>query len=165
VIAVRERFADYLLHNQRRAFSVEFLEGFVIVLAVDEFDIDGNVALSDQQVIIDHPSNIKSVTRNNKVLTRTPAVPMSLRSGKREAGAHPAVFAIYAMPKAKEGFGSALGRSFNVNSAAKLKFKNDFQAMKTLLWRTRKYCRFILAGSRWTVSVRNRALKNGRLHL
>src|SRR5467141_222089 len=49
---------------------------------------------------------------------------------EEEAGVHPAVFAIYAMPKAKEGLGSALGRSFNVNSAAKLKFKTDFQAMK-----------------------------------
>src|SRR5437899_276393 len=47
-----------------------------------------------------------------------------------EAGAHPAVFAIYVMPKAKEGLGSAFGRSFSLNSAAKLKFKTDFQAMK-----------------------------------
>src|SRR4029077_17357827 len=30
---------------------------------------------------------------------------------EEEAGAHPAVFGIYVMPKAKEGFGSALGRS------------------------------------------------------
>ena len=34
------------------------------------------------------------------------------------------------MPKAKEGFGSAFGRSFSLNSAAKLKFKTDFQTMK-----------------------------------
>ena len=34
------------------------------------------------------------------------------------------------MPKAKEGLGSAFGRSFSLNSAAKLKFKTDFQAMK-----------------------------------
>jgi S1-C subfamily serine protease len=47
-----------------------------------------------------------------------------------EAGAHPAIFAIYVMPKAKEGLGSAFGRSFSLNSAAKLKFKTDFQAMK-----------------------------------
>jgi hypothetical protein len=49
---------------------------------------------------------------------------------EEEAGAHPAVFAIYAMPKAKEGFGSAFGRSFSLNSAAKLKFKTDFQSMR-----------------------------------
>ncbi len=49
---------------------------------------------------------------------------------EEDAGAHPAVFGVYVMPKAKEGFGSALGRSFNVNSAAKLKFKSDFQKMK-----------------------------------
>src|SRR3989475_4039422 len=42
-----------------------------------------------------------------------------------EAGAQPAVFAIYVMPKAKEGLGSAFGRSFSLNSAAKLKFKTD----------------------------------------
>src|SRR5713226_4831860 len=47
-----------------------------------------------------------------------------------EAGAHPAIFAIYVMPKAKEGLGSAFGRSFSLNSAAKLKFKTDFQAMR-----------------------------------
>jgi len=47
-----------------------------------------------------------------------------------EAGAHPAIFAIYVMPRAKEGLGSAFGRSFSLNSAAKLKFKTDFQAMK-----------------------------------
>src|SRR5256712_8268163 len=49
---------------------------------------------------------------------------------EEEAGAHPAVFAIYVMPQAKEGLGSAFGRSFSLNSAAKLKFKTDFQAMK-----------------------------------
>ncbi len=49
---------------------------------------------------------------------------------EEEAGAHPAVFAIYVMPKAKEGLGSAFGRSFSLNSAAKLKFKTDFQTMK-----------------------------------
>ena len=49
---------------------------------------------------------------------------------EQEAGAHPAIFAIYVMPKAKEGLGSAFGRSFSLNSAAKLKFKTDFQTMK-----------------------------------
>jgi len=37
------------------------------------------------------------------------------------------------MPKAKEGLGSAFGRSFSLNSAAKLKFKTDFQTMKLFL--------------------------------
>jgi len=49
---------------------------------------------------------------------------------EEEAGAHPAVLAIYVMPKAKEGIGSAFSRSFNVSSPAKLKFKTDFKAMK-----------------------------------
>ena len=77
---------------------------------------------------------------------------------EEEAGAHPAVFAIYVMPKAKEGFGSALGRSFNVNSAAKLKFKTDFQKMK--LFCGDKEVQPIHPGRvPVTVSVRNRAVK------
>jgi len=66
---------------------------------------------------------------------------------EEEAGAHPAVFGIYAMPKAKEGLGSALGRSFSVNSAAKLKFKTDFQTMK-LFCGDKEILRSILAGFR-----------------
>jgi S1-C subfamily serine protease len=52
------------------------------------------------------------------------------REWEGDAGAHPAVFAIYVMPQAKEGFGSILSRSFDVSSAAKLKFKADFQRMQ-----------------------------------
>lgn len=49
---------------------------------------------------------------------------------EEDTGAHPAVLAIYVMPKAKEGFGSSLSRSFNVASAAKLRFRTDFQSLK-----------------------------------
>ncbi len=77
---------------------------------------------------------------------------------EEEAGAHPAVFAIYAMPKAKEGFGSALGRSFSVNSAAKLKFKTDFQSMK-LFCGDKEILPIHPGRVPVTVSVRNRALK------
>jgi len=77
---------------------------------------------------------------------------------EEEAGAHPAVFAIYVMPKAKEGFGSAFGRSLNPNSAAKLKFKTDFQTMK--LFCGDKEVRPIHPGRvPVTVSVRNRVVK------
>ena len=77
---------------------------------------------------------------------------------EEEAGSHPAVFAIYVMPKAKEGFGSAFGRSLNPNSAAKLKFKTDFQAMK--LFCGDKEVQPIHPGRvPVTVSVRNRVLK------
>ena len=77
---------------------------------------------------------------------------------EQEAGAHPAVFGIYVMPKAKEGFGSALGRSFNVNSAAKLKFKTDFQKMR--LFCGDKEVQPIHPGKvPVMVSVRNRAVK------
>jgi len=82
----------------------------------------------------------------------------SPKEWEEEAGAHPAVFAIYVMPKAKEGFGSALGRSFNVNSAAKLKFKTDFQKMR--LFCGDKEVQPIHPGKvPVMVSVRNRAVK------
>ncbi|MBZ5539386.1 MAG: serine protease [Acidobacteriia bacterium] len=77
---------------------------------------------------------------------------------EEEAGAHPAVFGIYAMPKAKEGFGSALGRSFSSYASAKLKFKTDFQKMK--LFCGGKEVQPIHPGRfPVTVSVRNRAVK------
>ena len=73
---------------------------------------------------------------------------------EEDAGAHPAVFGIYVMPQAKEGFGSALGRSFSVNPTAKLKFKTDFQRMK--LFCGNKEIEPILPGRvPVTVSVRN----------
>jgi trypsin-like peptidase len=77
---------------------------------------------------------------------------------EEDAGAHPAVFAIYVMPQAKEGFGSALGRSFMNTSAAKLKFKTDFQRMN--LFCGGKEVQPIHPGRvPVTVSVRNQAVK------
>jgi S1-C subfamily serine protease len=77
---------------------------------------------------------------------------------EEEAGAHPAVFAIYVMPKAKEGLGSAFGRSFSLNSAAKLKFKTDFQSMR--LFCGDKEVQPIHPGRvPVTVSVQNRLVK------
>ncbi|HET7108944.1 MAG TPA: S1C family serine protease [Candidatus Acidoferrum sp.] len=77
---------------------------------------------------------------------------------EEDAGAHPAVFGIYVMPQAKEGFGSALGRSFSVNQTAKLKFKTDFQRMK--LFCGGKEIEPILPGRvPVTVSVRNPGVK------
>jgi len=82
----------------------------------------------------------------------------SPKQWEEDAGAHPAVFGIYVMPQAKEGFGSALGRSFNVNSTAKLKFKTDFQRMK--LFCGSKEIQPIHPGRvPITVSVRNQAVK------
>ncbi|HWY05249.1 MAG TPA: serine protease [Candidatus Acidoferrales bacterium] len=77
---------------------------------------------------------------------------------EEDAGAHPAVFGIYVMPKAKEGFGSALGRSFNTNSAAKLKFKTDFQRMK-LFCGTKEVQPIHPGRVPVTVSVRNQAVR------
>ena len=77
---------------------------------------------------------------------------------EEDAGAHPAVFGIYVMPQAKEGFGSALGRSFSVNQTAKLKFKTDFQRMQ--LFCGNKEVEPILPGRvPVTVSVRNPGVK------
>jgi hypothetical protein len=77
---------------------------------------------------------------------------------EEDAGAHPAVFGIYVMPQAKEGFGSALGRSFISTSAAKLKFKTDFQKMK--LFCGDKEVQPIHPGRvPVTVSVQNQAVK------
>lgn len=75
-----------------------------------------------------------------------------------EAGEHPAVFGIYVMPKVKEGFGSVFGRSLNVNLAAKLKFKTDFQSMK-LFCGDKEVLPIHPGRVPVTVSVRNRAVK------
>ena len=77
---------------------------------------------------------------------------------EEDAGAHPAVFAVYVMPQAREGFGSALGRSFNANAAAKLKFKTDFQRMK-LFCGTKEVEPIHPGRVPVTVSVRNQAVK------
>jgi len=77
---------------------------------------------------------------------------------EEEAGAHPAVFAIYVMPKAKEGLGSAFGRSFSLNSAAKLKFKTDFLAMK-LFCGNKEVLPIHPGRVPVTVSVQNRLVK------
>lgn len=77
---------------------------------------------------------------------------------EEETGAHPAVLGIYVMPKAKEGTGSVLSRSFNVSYTAKLKFKTDFQSMK--LFCGGKEVQPINPGRLpVTVSVHNRAIK------
>jgi hypothetical protein len=77
---------------------------------------------------------------------------------EQETGAHPAVLGIYVMPKAKEGTGSVLSRSFNVSYTAKLKFKADFQSMK--LFCGSKEVEPINPGRvPVTVSVHNRAIK------
>jgi hypothetical protein len=77
---------------------------------------------------------------------------------EEETGAHPAVLGIYVMPKAREGIGSAFSRSFNVASAATLKFKTDFKTMKLFCDSTE--VQPINPGRvPVTVSVHNRAVK------
>lgn len=80
------------------------------------------------------------------------------KAWEEEAGAHPAVLTVYVAPRPKESFGSALGRSFSMNSAAKLKFKSDFQKMK--LFCGGKEVEPIHPGRvPLTVSIQNRAVK------
>ncbi len=74
--------------------------------------------------------NHKARNKNHSISEETSDDSEAPKQWEEEAGVHPAVFAIYAMPKAKEGFGSALGRSLNAMSAARLKFKTDFLKMK-----------------------------------
>jgi S1-C subfamily serine protease len=55
----------------------------------------------------------------------------SPRDWESETGGHRAVLGIYALPKVREGFGSAFSRSLrNGYGAANLKFKTDFRSMK-----------------------------------
>src|SRR5258705_1608343 len=77
---------------------------------------------------------------------------------EEEAGVHPAVFAIYVMPKAKEGLGSAFRRPFSLNSASKLKFKTDFQTMK-LFCGDKEVLPIHPGRIPVTVSVQNRVVK------
>lgn len=77
---------------------------------------------------------------------------------EEEAGAHPAVFGIYVIPKAKEGAGSAWSRSFSLSYTAKLKFKTDFRSMKLFCGSTE--IQPINPGRiPVTVSVRNRMVR------
>ena len=77
---------------------------------------------------------------------------------EEEAGAHPAVFGIYVIPKAKEGAGSAWSRSFSLSMTAKLKFKTDFRSMKLFCGSTE--IQPINPGRiPVTVSVRNRMVR------
>ena len=83
----------------------------------------------------------------------------SPRDWESEAGGHRAVFGIYALPKVKEGFGSALSRSLrNGYGAANLKFKTDFRSMK--LFCGEKEVQPIHPGRiPLTVNVRNASVK------
>jgi hypothetical protein len=76
-----------------------------------------------------------------------------------DAGAHPAVFAIYVQAKAKEGVGAGFGRAFlTPNAPAKLKFKADFQKMRLFCGETE--VQPIHPGRvPVSVSVHNRAVK------
>jgi hypothetical protein len=83
----------------------------------------------------------------------------SPRDWESETGGHRAVLGIYALPKVKEGFGSAFSRSLrNGYGAANLKFKTDFRSMK--LFCGEKEVQPILPGRiPLTVNLRNASVK------
>jgi len=124
------------------------VEGLKEALKPEKFDPrpyyleagDFNIALStppfdyreEEEQRLQAERTHKKRNRKNSQTTDTENADDSVvpKRWEEEAGAHPAVLAIYVMPKAKEGIGSAFSRSFNVSSAAKLKFKTDFKEMK-----------------------------------
>lgn len=67
----------------------------------------------------------KKYSNNHEENSDTP------KQWEEEAGAHPAVLAIYVQAKAAQGVGAGIGHALlNPHGAAKLKFKADFQKMK-----------------------------------
>jgi len=150
------------------------VEGLKEVLRVEKYDLrpyyfsvgDFNIALStppldyreqeEMRLQAEREHNKRGKKQQNA--NQDTSASDTPKEWEEEAGAHPAVFGIYVMPKAKEGLGSALGRSFNVNSAAKLKFKTDFQKMR--LFCGDKEVQPIHPGKvPVMVSVRNRVVK------
>jgi len=150
------------------------VQGLKDALKADKFDPrpyyleagDFNIALStppfdyreeEERRLQAHRAQRKRSNKNQSA-TESAGDSDAPKEWEGEAGAHPAVLGIYVMPRAKEGFGSALGRSFNVNSAAKLKFKTDFQSMK-LFCGGKEVLPIHPGRVPVMVSVRNRAVK------
>ena len=150
------------------------VEGLKESLKVEKFDPrpyylsagDFNVALStppfdyreEEQRRLAAERNHKKRNKKNDQAAENADDSDAPKQWEEDAGAHPAVFGIYVMPQAKEGFGSALGRSFSVNPTAKLKFKTDFQRLK--LFCGNKEVEPILPGRvPVTVSLRNPGVK------
>src|SRR3989338_2015319 len=57
MIAVRERFPDYFLHDESRVFVIKFPECLVILFAINEFDVNGHETLTNQKIIVDDASD------------------------------------------------------------------------------------------------------------
>ena len=150
------------------------IEGLKEALKADKFDPrpyyltagDFNIALStppfdyreEEERRLEAERAHKKRNKKNDQTTENTDDSDAPKQWEEDTGAHPAVFGIYVMPQVKEGFGSALGRSFNTRSAAKLKFKADFQRMK--LFCGSKDVQPIHPGRvPVTVSVQNQAVK------
>jgi len=150
------------------------IEGLKSALQPEKFDPrpyylsagDFNIALStppfdyreqeEQRLRAERTKNQRNKKQQNT--TENQQDSDSPKAWEEEAGAHPAVLTIYVVPRPKESFSSALGRSFNMNAAAKLKFKSDFQRMK--LFCGGKEVEPIHPGRvPLTVSIQNRAVK------
>jgi V8-like Glu-specific endopeptidase len=109
-------------------FRPYYLEAgdFYITLSTPPFDY----RKEEEQRLQAERTHRKRNGKNQQADTANAGDADAPKQWEEETGAHPAVFGIYVMPKAREGVGSALSRSFNLASAAKLKFKADFRSMK-----------------------------------
>jgi S1-C subfamily serine protease len=96
--------------------------------------------------------------RNKKSDTENAGDSDAPKRWEEETGAHPAVFGVYVIPKAKEGAGSAWSRSFSLSMTAKLKFKTDFRSMK-LFCGSAEVQPITPGRVPLTVSVRNRMVR------
>jgi hypothetical protein len=150
------------------------VEGLKAALKVDKFDPhpyylfagDFNIALStppfdyreEEERRLAAERVHKKRNKKNEQSTENAEDSDAPKQWEEDAGEHPAVFGIYVMPQAKEGFGSALSRSFISTSAAKLKFKTDFQKMK-LFCGSQEVQPIHPGRVPVTVSVRNQAVK------
>src|SRR3989344_282158 len=57
MVTVRERCADYFLHNVCCAIFVELLECIIVPASINEFDVYRHKPFSYEQIIIDYPPN------------------------------------------------------------------------------------------------------------
>jgi len=128
---------------------------FNIALSTPPFDYR---ELEERRLRAERTQKQRNKKQQNTAENENQHDPDAPKAWEEEAGAHPAVLTIYVAPQPKESFGSALGRSFNVNAAAKLKFKSDFQKMK-LFCGGKEVAPIHPGRVPLTVSIQNRAVR------
>lgn len=157
-----EPLTQYPIEGLKSALQPEKFDARPYYLAAGDFDIALSTPPFDYREQEEQRLKAERAQRERKKKQQSPSQNQSdsdtPKAWEEEAGAHPAIFTIYVVPRPKEGLGSALGRSFSLNSAAKLKFKSDFESMK--LFCGGKEVEPIHPGRvPLTVSIENRAVK------